>query len=122
MRKPANSESNVLRKPAASSTKVIQLSVKRRGRPPKAGAQPKAKEPVAVPRAKSTATDAKRGRKPNVVDEECGPETKDFKRKLKAFVATIEVKKPGVFSPTQILAAFREAGGSAVKAKHALLD
>uniref|UniRef100_A0A7S1FJU0 Uncharacterized protein n=1 Tax=Noctiluca scintillans TaxID=2966 RepID=A0A7S1FJU0_NOCSC len=127
MRKPANAESNVLRKPVASATKVIQLSGKRRGRPPKVGTQPEAKKRGAVPRATSTETGARRGRKPKVAQEERGPATtvdgdKAFKRKCKAFAAMIEVKKPGVFLPEQILSALKDAGGSAVKAKHALLD
>uniref|UniRef100_A0A7S1FIC4 Uncharacterized protein n=1 Tax=Noctiluca scintillans TaxID=2966 RepID=A0A7S1FIC4_NOCSC len=127
MRKPANAESNVLRKPVASATKVIQLSGKRMGRPPKVRTQPEEKKRGAVPRATSTETGARRGRKPKVAQEERGPATtvdgdKAFKRKCKAFAAMIEVKKPGVFLPEQILSALKDAGGSAVKAKHALLD
>merc|ERR1712136_732633 len=135
--KPAGSNaaedvSQVVSRPAASAvvaspTKVIQFSVKRRGRPPKVGTQPEAKERGAVPRTESTATGARRGNKPKLAHEESGPATtvdeeKGFKRKCKAFAAIIEMKKPGVFSPEQILSALKDAGGSAVKARHALLD
>merc|ERR1712107_766465 len=96
---------------------VIQFSVKRRGRPPKVGTQPEAKERGAVPRTESTATGARRGNKPKLAHEESGPATtvdeeKGFKRKCKAFAAMIEMKKPGAFSPEQILSALKDAGGS----------
>merc|ERR1712136_174331 len=63
------------RKPVASATKVIQLSGKRRGRPPKVGTQPEATKRGAVPHTESTATGARRGRKPKVAQEESGPAT-----------------------------------------------